>query len=139
MYNQPNPFLQHGVRHAQSLLNESNRAVTLSQEIMATCDSIIMNINSGNSQGAINAAQNVKNMAVQVAQSTQTFNQAINERMDMATYFLSRIQSKVNEMSNAIQSIRGTSNIGASSGINQYGGTMPYTCMSYQQPTTPII
>ena len=109
MFQQTNPFLQHAVNHAQSLLTEVNRTRSLTQDIVSNCDNIIMAINSGNAQNAINALQSVRNMANQVSQSSQFINQAINERLDMTAYVLGSIQHKINEMSNAVQSLKGTS------------------------------
>lgn len=155
MFQQNNPFLQHAVNHGQSLLNEINRTQSLSQEIISACDNIAMAINSGNTQNAINSIQNVKNMANQVSQNAQFFNQAINERLDMAGHVLGRIQHRINEMSNAIQSIRGTSNY--QMGWGQYGNWMPqqqmmpgqqgfstsqqqqYGTSAPQQQTTPMM
>lgn len=134
MHHQLNPFLQHAVRQGQALLGESNRAVALSQGIISACDEIVMSINSGNIQGAMNSAQNARNMANQVAQATQHFNQAINDRMEMASHVLSRIQYKVNELSGALQSVRGFSTTGYQTGLGQYGASMPY-----QQTTMPIM
>jgi uncharacterized phage infection (PIP) family protein YhgE len=108
MSQQTNPFLQHAVNHGKSLLNEINRTHSLSQEIISTCDNITMCLNSGNTQSAINSIQNVKDMANQVSQSSEFFNQAINERLDMVGHVLGKIQYRVNQMSSAIQSVRGT-------------------------------
>ncbi len=146
MYQQTNPFLQHAINHGQSLLAEVNRTGSLSQDIIATCDNIALAINSGNTQSAVNSIQNVKNMANQMSQTAQFFNQTINERLDMATYILGRIQYRINEMSNAIQSVRGTSNY--QMGWGQYGASMPQQQMTpgqygaagpQQQPTTPMM
>lgn len=133
MQHQLNPFLQHAVRQGQTLLGESNRAVALSQGMISACDEIVMSINSGNIQGAMNSAQNARNMASQVAQSTQHFNQAINERMDMATHVLGRIQYKVSELSSALQSVRGISTTGYQLGSGSCAS------MPYQQTTFPMM
>ncbi|MCL6479940.1 MAG: hypothetical protein K6T65_16350 [Peptococcaceae bacterium] len=106
MHHQINPFLQHAVRHGQVLIGESNRAVALSRGIVSACDDIILSINSGNIQGAVNSAQNARNMAGQVAQATWHLNQTINERIEMASYVLNRIQYRVNELSSALQSVK---------------------------------
>jgi len=125
MHQQLNPFFQHAIRHGQVLLGESNSAVALSHGIVSACDDIIMSINSGNIQGAINSAQIARNMASQAAQATQHLNQAINERMDMAAHVLSRIQYKISELSNALQAVRSISATGFPEGLG-YGATMPY-------------
>ncbi len=108
MHQQINPFLQHAVRHGQMLMNETSRAMSNSNALVTACDEIIMSINSGNLQGAVNAAQNARNTAVHVAQATQQLNQTINERLDMASYVLGRIQSRMGELSNALQTIKGS-------------------------------
>lgn len=120
MFQQTNPFLQHAINHAHSLMSEVNKAKILSQDIVSACDNIAMAINSGNTQSAIASIQNVRNMASQVSQSTQCFSQAINERLDMSSYVLNAVQHKINEMSNAIQSLRGNS-ANYQMGWNQYG------------------
>ncbi|MCL6612971.1 MAG: hypothetical protein K6T66_15680 [Peptococcaceae bacterium] len=101
-----NPFIQHAMRHGQRLISETNRAVEASQALVSTCDQILLSINSGNLQGAVMAAQNARNLASQVAQSTQELSQAINERLDMGTFVLGRIQQHVNELAGALQSMR---------------------------------
>ncbi len=131
---QMNPFLQHAVRHGQMLLGESNRSVALSHGLISACDEIIMSINSGNIQGAVNSAQNARNMASQVAQASQHLNQTINERMAMASYVLNRIQYRINELSGALQSVRGFSGEGFQTEPWQLGASMPY-----QQTTSPIM
>jgi hypothetical protein len=103
-----NTFNHHAVRHGQTLVNDTVRALNNANAVVATCDEIVMSLNSGNIQGAISAAQNARNMAVQVAQATQQLNQTINERLDMASYVLSGIQSHVGELSSALQTIRGS-------------------------------
>ncbi|BBB93542.1 methyl-accepting chemotaxis domain-containing protein [Methylomusa anaerophila] len=107
-FQQTNPFLQHVVNHGHSLITEVNKASSLCQEIVLNCDNIVAAINSGNPQNAVNLVQNIRNKASQVSQSTQFFNQAINERLDMSAYVLNTIQHKLNEISGAIQSLRGT-------------------------------
>lgn len=104
-----NPFTQHALRHGQTLLHESNRVSSLSQAMVSACDEMVMSISSGNIQGAANSAQNCRMMAVQLAQSSQELNRAFNERIETAAYVLNRIQSHVNELSNAMQSMRGVS------------------------------
>jgi hypothetical protein len=121
---QKNPFLQHAINHGQALIAEVNKAKSLSQDIVSNCDNVVMAINSGNIQNAINSIQNIRNMASQVSQSTQFFNQAINERLDMSSYVLNSIQHKINEVSGAIQSLRGNSN-NYQLGWNQYGTQQP--------------
>lgn len=126
-----NPFIQHAVRQGQTLINETNRAASLSQAIVSACDEIIMSINSGNIQGAVNAAQNVRMMAGQVAQANQELNRTINERIEMASYVLSRIQYRVNELSNALQSMRGFSGMSFQ--------PQPFTSVPYQQANMPMM
>jgi hypothetical protein len=121
---QTNPFLQHAINHGQALIAEVNKAKSLSQDIVSTCDNAVMAINSGNIQNAINSIQNIRNMASQVSQSTQFFNHAINERLDMSSYVLNSIQHKLNEVSGAIQSLRGNST-NYQLGWNQYGTQQP--------------
>jgi hypothetical protein len=88
-----------------------------------------MSIQSGNSQGAINLAQNARNMAMQVARDTQQLNTTITERLEMASYAVSMIQNRINELSGALNSLRG-------SGLEtDFGSTMnPYQFnQSYRQ------
>lgn len=125
MSQQTNPFLQHAINHGQALITEVNKAKSLSQDIVSTCDNVVMAINSGNIQNAISSIQNIRNMASQVSQSTQFFNQAINERLDMSSYVLNSIQHKINEVSGAIQSLRGNSTNNYQVGWNQYGTQQP--------------
>ena len=120
MFQQPNPFLQHAISHGQSLLAEVNKSRSLSQDIISTCDNVVMALNSGNTQSAISSVQNIRNMAGQVSQTVQFFNQVINERLDMTSYVLGTIQHKINEMANAVQSLRGVS-ANYQTGWNQYG------------------
>lgn len=134
MHQHTNPFLQHAVRRGQALLNEFNRVSALSGSMISACDEIIMSINSGNVQGAMNSAQNLRNMAGQVAQSTQQLNQTINERMEMAAFVLNKIQFRINELSNALQSIRSMSGEGYQMGPWQHHASMPY-----QQTNVPIM
>ncbi len=124
MSQQTNPFLQHAINHGQALIAEVNKAKSLSQDIVSTCDNAVMAINSGNIQNAINSIQNIRNMASQVSQSTQFFNHAINERLDMSSYVLNSIQHKINEVSSAIQSLRGNST-NYQMGWNQSGMQQP--------------
>jgi len=98
---------------------------------VSACDEIIMSISSGNVQGAVNTAQNARMMAAQVAQSNQELNHVFNERIEMAAYVLSRIQSHVNELSNALQSMRGVSGISYQPQI--------FTSVSYQQPNMGVM
>lgn len=116
MQHEVNPFLQHAVRHGQMAINASNRAVATAGGLVQACDEIVFNINNGNMPGALASAQNARNMAVQVADATQYLNQAINERMNMASYVLGRIQQHINEMAGALQGIRGTEFIPAGHG-----------------------
>lgn len=109
MYHQANPFIKHAVWHGQMLLNESNRASAAARDLMAACDNIIFSINSGNIQGAAGAAQNARNMAAQVAEATQQVNRTLSERMEMASFVLTRIQFRINELANALNSLRGIS------------------------------
>ncbi len=109
MFQQTNPFLQHAVNHAQSLLTAVNRTSSLSQDIVFNCDNIIASINSGNTQNAINSLQTIRTMAGQVSQSAQLINQAVNERLDMTAYVLGALQHKITEMSNVVQSLKNTS------------------------------
>jgi hypothetical protein len=147
MYEQTNPFLQHAVNHGQSLLAGVNRTRVLSQDIISTCDNIAMSISAGNTQGALNSVQNVKNMANQVSQSAQMVNQAVNERLDMTTHILGRIQYRINEMSTAIQSVRAGTSTNYQAGWGQYGTAMSQQQMPSgqfgasvpQQPTTPMM
>ena len=108
MNHQINPFLQHVARHGQRLLGESHKAVAVSNALISACDDIIFSINSGNMQSAANSAQHARNMAGQVAASSQELNQAINERMEMAAHVLGKVQHRVNELSSVLQSIRST-------------------------------
>ena len=119
MFQQKNPFLQHAINHGQALIAEVNRTRSLSQDIVSTCDNVVMAINSGNPQNAINSIQDIRNMAIQVSQATQFFNHAINERLDMSSYVLNSIQHKINEMSGAIQGLRSNS-ANYQKGWNQY-------------------
>lgn len=139
MYRQKNPFLQHAINHGQTLIAEVNKANSLSQDIVSTCDNIVMAINSGNPQNAINSIQNIRNMAIQVSQSTQFFNHVINERLDMSTYVLNSIQHKINEMTGAIQGLRDNSanyqrnwNQYEAQHPGQYGSSMSQQTMPYQ-------
>ncbi len=125
MYQQTNPFLQHAVSHGQTLITEVNKAKTLSQDIVSTCDNAVMAINSGNIQNAIGSIQNIRNMANQVSQSTQFFDHAINERLEMSSYVLNSIQHKMNEVSGAIQSLKSNST-NNQAGWNQYGTQQPW-------------
>lgn len=134
MHHQMNPFLQHAVRHGQMLLGESNRSVALSHSIISACDDIIQSINSGNIQGAVNSAQNARNMASQVSQASQHLNQTINERMEMASFVLNRIQYRINELSSALQSVRSFSGDSFHAEPWQFSASMPY-----QQTTPPIM
>ncbi len=104
MFQQVNPFIQHALRHGKMFIDESNRSAAMSQSLVSSYDEIISALNIGNIQGAINSAQNARNLAVQVAQSTQHINYIITERMQMATYILDRIQYSINELSNALHS-----------------------------------
>lgn len=128
MHHQTNPFLQHAVRHGQMLVGESNRAAALSQALISACDDILASINSGNMQRAASAAQNARNMASQVAQATGNLNLAINERIEMASYILNRIQYRINELSGALQSLRGFS--AESLQVQPWGYNVP---MPYRQ------
>lgn len=104
---QNNPFLQHTMHYGQMLPGESNRAVALCQGIISACNDMITSINSGDIQGAVNSAQNAGNMAGQAAQAIQQLHQTINERMETASLLLNRIHYHLNELSSALQSIRG--------------------------------
>ncbi|GBF34833.1 hypothetical protein DCCM_3953 [Desulfocucumis palustris] len=121
-----NPFIQHAMHHGQRFLNDTGKAVGVSQSLVSACDEIILAINSGNTQGAVVAAQNARNMAVQVAQYTQEVSRAINERMNMATYVMGRIQQHINEMSSALQSMRMES--------GYYGNPAQVSCQSAMSP-----
>jgi hypothetical protein len=125
MFQPTNPFLQHAVNQRQILITEVNKAKTLSQDIVSTCDNAVMAINSGNIQNAIGSIQNIRNMAIQVAQSTQFFNNAINERLEMSSYVLNSIQHKISEVSGAIEKLRGNST-NYQMGCNQYGMQQPW-------------
>jgi N-acetylglucosamine kinase-like BadF-type ATPase len=128
---QMNPFMQHAIRHGQTLINETNRAASLSQSLVTACDEIIMSISSGNVQGAVNTAQNARMMAAQIAQSNQALNRTLNERIEMANFVMSRIQSRVNELFNALQSMRGVSGISYQPQI--------FTSASFQQPNMGVM
>ncbi|HBV99054.1 MAG: hypothetical protein JL50_18600 [Peptococcaceae bacterium BICA1-7] len=106
MHQLSNPFIQHALQHGQALLGESGRSAALSQNLVSACDDILVSLNSGNLQGAGVSAQNARNMAMQVAQSTRHVNTVLNERIDMAYYVMSRIQQNIGEMTGALQSIR---------------------------------
>lgn len=133
MYEQTNQFMRHAVKHGQSLLAEVNRTRVLSQEIVSICDNTIMAVGSGNTQAAINSVQNVKNVANQVAQSAQMVNQLVNERLDMNAHILGRIQCRISEMSNAIQSIKNDPSANYQMGWGQYGAAMPQQQMTSGQ------
>ena len=113
----PNPFLQHAVRRGQMLLEESNKSVGISHNLVSACDNIIMSINSGNLQGALRETQNARNMSVQIAQATQQLNNTINERMEMAGYILNRVQFRLNDLSQALQSVRESNTGYANQGV----------------------
>lgn len=131
MHQHLNPFIQHAVWHGQVMLAESNRAASVARDLVAACDNIIFSVNSGNIQGAVTMAQNARNMAVQVADSTQELNRTLSERIEMASYVLTRIQLRINELAGALNSLRGA---GYQAAIEpwQYGATLPY------QQQTPI-
>lgn len=106
MHQLSNPFIQHALQHGQVLLGEAGRSAALSQNLVSACDDIMNSLNSGNLQGAGVSAQNARNMAMQVAQSTQHVNSVLNERMDMAYYVMTKIQQNIGEMTGALQSMR---------------------------------
>ena len=133
MHHHTNPFLQHAVRHGQMLVAESGRAVALSQGIISACDEMIMSLNAGNMQGAVNSAQNARNMAGQVAQATRHINQALNERIEMASFILNRIQYRINELSSALQGIRGFT------GESLQGEPWQHVTTPYRQTTPPLM
>jgi len=108
MQHEANPFIQHAARHGQMIINASETAASASSGLVSVCDEIIFNINNGNMQGALNAAQNARNMAGQIAGTTQHLNRAIHERMSMAAYVLGRMQQHINELAVALQGISGT-------------------------------
>ncbi|ACV64346.1 hypothetical protein Dtox_3634 [Desulfofarcimen acetoxidans DSM 771] len=127
MNHQTNPFLQHVARHGQRLLGESNKAVSVSNALISACDEILFSLNSGNMQSAANAAHHARNMASQVAASSQELNQAINERMEMASHVLSKVQHRVNELSSVLQSIRSSDyNYGNTTGACCHGSSIQY-------------
>ncbi|SEO76729.1 hypothetical protein [Propionispora vibrioides] len=136
MFQQTNPFLQHAINHGQSLIAEMNKARSLSQDIVSACDSAMMSMNAGNTQNAINSVQSIRNMATQVAQSTQLFNQAINERLDMSSYMLNHIQQKIGELSGAIQSLKASTahcqSMNWGQYPNQYGNSSAHQMMPGQ-------
>ena len=126
----PNPFLQHAVRRSQMLLEESNRSVGISRNLVTACDNIIMSINSGNLQVALKEAQNARNMSAQIARATQELNQTINERLEMAGYILNQVQFRLNDLSRALQSVRESNTGYANQGV--YPGQATYQGMSNQ-------
>lgn len=121
MFKQKNPLRQQAINQGQTLLAEVNRARVLTQNMVSTCDNIVSNINSGNTQNIINAVQNVRNMASQAAQATQCINHGINERLDMTSYALGAIQNRISEVSGVIQNLKETS-ANYEMNWNQYGG-----------------
>jgi hypothetical protein len=93
MQMQANPFVQHALQHAQMRMGEFSGIVSLSQNLIPACDNVILSINSGNMQQAIASAQTCKAMSVQVAQSMQVMNNAITQRLDMASYVLQNLRN----------------------------------------------
>ncbi|SHJ90268.1 hypothetical protein [Propionispora hippei] len=134
MYQQANPFLQHAINHGQSLIAEMNKARSLSQDIVSACDSAMMSMNAGNTQNAINSVQSIRNMATQVAQSTQIFNQAINKRLDMSSYMLNHIQQKIGELSGAIQSLKASTAHSQSMNWGQYSNQYGHSSAHQMMP-----
>jgi hypothetical protein len=93
MQMQANPFVQHALQHAQVRMGELAGIVSLSQNLIPACDNVILSINSGNMQQAIASAQTCKAMSVQVAQSMQVMNNAITQRLDLASYVLQNLRN----------------------------------------------
>jgi len=93
MQMQAHPFVQHALQHAQMRMGEFAGVVSLTQNMIPACDNVILSINSGNMQQAIASAQTCKAMAVQTAQSMQVMNNAITQRLDMATYVLQNLRN----------------------------------------------
>ncbi|HUW63440.1 MAG TPA: hypothetical protein VMW83_01905 [Spirochaetia bacterium] len=89
-------------------MSESNRAMTTSQSLLAACNEIIGAAQAGNAQGTLAAAQNARNLASQVSNSTQMLNYAITTHFERASFMMSKIQSRINEVASAIQNARMT-------------------------------
>ena len=103
MQMQTNPFIQHALQHAQMRMGEFAGVVSLTQNLIPACDNVILSINSGNMQQAMASAQTCKAMSVQLAQSIQAMNNAITNRLDMATYVLQNLRSAHAGMASAAQ------------------------------------
>jgi len=134
---QTNPFLQHALRHGRRFLEGSDRVVGLAQAQAVSCDEIISAINSGNMQGAMNSAQNARNVASELNYITQELNGIINERMQMASYMVGRIQYRINELSRALETMRGEQGYAAQGFQSEFGqfNPNPYHCHS----TSPVM
>ena len=126
MIHQINPFLQSAVRKGHRLISESQQNVMLAQGISSACGDMVGLISSGNLDGAIGTAHNVRNMALQIGQNTQEINQMISERLDMASHILGRIDYRVHELTGALQTLRG----GPSIGQPMITSASPYTMYS---------
>ncbi len=128
---QTNPFLQHALRHGRVFMDESSKAAELSRLIVSGCDEIIAAIHSGNMQGALYTAHNVRNTAVEISNATQELNNIISERLEMGVYVMNRIQHHVNELANAFQNMMGQRQYSTYQGfrpdLQHCGMTMQYT------------
>ena len=108
MYQGQNPFIATAVQHFQTVLSESNRAVTNSQSLVAACDQIIAAAQTGNIQGTLAAAQNARNLATQLTTSTQMLDQAVSQHFERASFVMGKIQTRINEIATALQQVRMT-------------------------------
>lgn len=131
MYQGQNPFITGAVQQFQMVIGESNRAVSTSQALVSVCDEIIGAAQSGDAHTAVMAAQNARNMAVQVADATRTVNQAAVHRLEIASCMVGRIQSRINEVASALQYARSTALTGG-----QYAHPNPWQTVAPWQTSS---
>ncbi|MDA8334909.1 MAG: hypothetical protein M0Z41_07970 [Peptococcaceae bacterium] len=108
MYQCQNPFIGAAVQHFQTVIGESGRAANNSQALVAACDEILAGVQAGNLQGTLAAAQNARNLAAQLTDSTRMLNQAVLQHFERASFLMGKIQSRINDVAGALQQVRMT-------------------------------
>lgn len=105
MNQQVNPFLEHTINRGMMFMDETQRSAAVSRALVASCDEIIMALQSGDIHGAVNAAQNTKYMAGQMVQTTNFLNDVLTERLQVAFQFMNSLQSRVQELAGALNNV----------------------------------
>ena len=105
MNQQVNPFFEHTNNRGMMFMDETQRAAAVSRALVASCDEIIMALQSGDIHGAVNAARNTRYIAGQMVQTTDFLNDALTERLQVAFQFMNSLQSRVQELAGALNNV----------------------------------